>query len=83
MTLLHSAVLKSPALCYEISMKKFNNRKLLSFLEEVRDIYPGNFSKLLENMLKIDPYERFNMDQVQTAVTEYFNNSSQTIRSKS
>jgi hypothetical protein len=33
MTLLHSALLKTPAHCYEISMKSFNAKKLNVLLQ--------------------------------------------------
>ena len=83
MTLLHSALLKSPASCYEVSFKKFNHKKLETFIREAQAMYGQSLGSLLEGMLCREPYDRYYMDQVQTAVTDYFSSTSQTMKSRS
>jgi hypothetical protein len=70
MTLLHSALLESPAMCYEISSKRLSKKKLEHFKSKLSKIYSSPIVQLIFGLLEWDPMSRFAFHQIQSAINE-------------
>ena len=70
MTLLHAALLEDVSTCYEISLKRFNRKKLEHLKQRLCKKYSEALSNLIGNMLAIDPQARIGMHQLQRALDQ-------------
>lgn len=70
MTLLHAALLDDVSTCYEISLKRFNRKKLEHLRQRLGKKYSEALCNLISSMLVFDPQARIGMHQLQRAVDQ-------------
>lgn len=70
MTLLHAALLDDVSTCYEISLKRFNRKKLEHLRQRLGKKYSEALCNLISSMLVFDPHTRIGMHQLQRAVDQ-------------
>ena len=70
MTLLHSALLESPAMCYEPSLKRLSKKKLEHFKGKLSKRYSNALIQLIYGLLDWDPSSRLSFHQIQTTINE-------------
>lgn len=80
MTLLHAALLDDVSTCYEVSLKRFNKKKLEHLRQRLGKKYSEGLCNLINSMLMFDPQARIGMHQLQRAV-DHINSEPLTINS--
>jgi hypothetical protein len=81
MTILHSALLENPNICYEISNKRLSKRKLEMLQEQTANMFSSTFNEMLANMLEINPHKRISFDELQKYLSSFFSEQSMMLRS--
>lgn len=76
MTLLHATLLKTVRPCYELSIKKFNRKKLYEYLSEITQEYSDFLRETLMIMLELNPSRRANLEDVQSCINTFFTSQS-------
>lgn len=73
MTFLHGALLEEPNDCYNWETHVFEVSKLSKRIDRVREKYPGRFTDILSQLLKLNPEERPDAQALATRVKDIEN----------
>jgi hypothetical protein len=80
MIMLEAATLQPSCLCYEDNTLDILNRVVQDRLQLTRQMYPPEFTTLLEKMLEYDCTVRMNPQQLALYLNQYFSKSSTVVQ---